>query len=90
MQVGTKVHKARIEALGYEVEDMTDIRCCIHVAADYLAELFEKYEGDPALALQAYNGDSSGMRRYYKTGIPSKYAQTILDRSAELERAHGK
>ena len=89
-QVGTKVHKGRIEKLGYTVEQMTEIEPNIHVAADYLAELAEKYDGDMAAALLAYNGHTKGLQNYFKTGHVAYYARHILERSAELERENKK
>ena len=89
LQVSPRWHAARLADMGLDSEDLFDPTCCALIAADYLDELFEKYE-DPALVLMAYNGDSSGIRRYYKTGVASKYATTILNRAAELERKHGK
>lgn len=90
LQVGEKWHAGRLADLGLEEGDLMDPYVNALVAADYLAELMEKYEGDLALILMAYNGDASGMRRYYQTGKASYYARTILERSAELERKHGK
>lgn len=89
LQVSPKWHAARIADMNLTTEDLFDPYCCALVAADYLSELFEKYE-DPALVLMAYNGDTSGIRRYYKTGQMSRYAETILRRSAELEQKHHK
>ena len=82
-QVNPKCHKNRMEKLG--VTDLTDIDGNIAVATDYLAELFEQYEGDVDILLMAYNGDSS-----WKNGHISSYAERILERSADLERMHGK
>ena len=89
-QVSERWHAGRLADLGLEGEDLEDVYVNALVAADYLDELVEKYEGDMALALMAYNGDSAGIRRYYQTGKASRYATTILARSAELERKHGK
>lgn len=82
MQVNPKWHKARMEKLN--VEDLTDLDGCMEVAADYLYELFEKYE-DPATVLMVYNGDSS-----WKQGNVSKYAKGILKMARELEEKHKK
>ena len=89
-QVSERWHAGRIAELGLDGSDLFDPYCAALVAADYLNELVEKYEGDMALALMAYNGDATGIKRYYKTGKVSQYAQWILDRSEELERLHGK
>lgn len=86
MQVSLKWHRDRMERLG--VSDLLDPYDNILVGIDYLAELFEKYE-DPALVLMIYNGDCK-FPRCLETGEMSEYASKILERSAELERLHGK
>lgn len=87
MQVAEKWHKERMEKLG--ITDIYDTRSNIHVAADYLNELFERYS-DVAVVLMIYNGDSNAKKfAEGKVGI-SKYAENILKRSEELERTHGK
>lgn len=83
MQVNPRWHGDRMERLG--VTDIYDIDGNMAVAADYLAELFEKYT-DPAVVLMVYNGDS----RWEEKGYISDYAQAVLDLSADLERKHGK
>lgn len=90
LQVSERWHAGRIANLGLSGSDLLDPYCCALVAADYLSELLDYYDGDMSLALMAYNGDSSGIKRYYKTGQMSGYAEKILTRSADLERAHGK
>ena len=82
-QVNPKWHKARMKRLG--VTDLTDIDQNVHVAADYLAELFEEFDGDVDYLLMAYNGDSR-----WKKGIVSKFSTEILERSMEYEQLHGK
>lgn len=86
MQVVPKWHRDRMERLG--VSDLTDEYGNILVATDYLAELFGEYE-DIGTVLMAYNGapnfQSKGMRAEY-----TEYAAEITERSAELEREHGK
>lgn len=89
-QVSERWHAGRLADLGLEGSDLSDTYVNCLVAADYLAELGEKYEGDIYLVLMAYNGDSAGMRRYYQTGKPSKYADKVLAKSEELERRHNK
>lgn len=85
-QVSVKWNKSRMRSLG--VTDIFDEYGNILVGADYLAELFEEYE-DAALVLDVYHGDSKAVKRAERGEI-SVYAQKILDRSAELERLHGK
>lgn len=82
-QINQGCHKKRMERL--DVTDLTDIDQNIHVAADYLAEIFVEHDGEPEIVLMIYNGDSSWQR-----GRTSAYAKEIVERSAELERLHGK
>lgn len=79
----------RMDALGYTDEDMWEPGPSMHVAADYLAYLFDTYEDD-AEVLMRYNGDQTGLKRYHQTGEISKYSKKILDLAEELERKHGK
>lgn len=86
MQISQKWHKDRMERLG--AKDLKNPYDNILVGVDYLAELFEKHE-DVGWVLMTYNGDSRA-NRYLETGKLSEYAEWILERSAELEREHGK
>lgn len=86
MQVNTAAHQKRIEKLG--VTDICDINSNVMVAADYLAELFDEYD-DPAVVLGYYHGEKNAKRRA-ESGILSPYVRAILEKSEELERAHGK
>ena len=85
MQIYEKYHKDRMERLG--VTDIFDIRGNILVGVDYLSELFGKYE-DPAMVLMVYNGDNSAWIYWNSDGAISKYANKILNRSADLELLH--
>lgn len=87
-QVNPKCHKNRMEKLG--VTDLTDIDGNIAVATDYLEELFEEHE-DVAEVLYLYNGNVKGAQRLRETGeVKSAYVLNILERSEDLEFAHGK
>lgn len=83
MQVNITAHGDRMERLG--VTDIWDVDSNIHVAVDYLAELFEEHE-DPGIVLLHYNGDGTNL----KNGRISKYAHSILELSACYERRDGK
>ena len=87
MQINKKYHVDRMEKLG--VTDLYDTFSNILTGTDYLAELFEKYE-DPYLVLMVYNMGARKAISRYEAGKYSKYAVTICERSAELERLHGK
>ena len=87
-QINQKCHKARMKRLG--VTDLTDAEQNIHVACDYLAEILTEHE-DIAEALYIYNGNTSGLEYYQRTGdVKSKYVNEILERSMEYEQLHGK
>lgn len=82
-QINPKWHKERMERTGKD--DLYQVDDNMNIAADYLAELFKEYPGDPEIVLMIYNGDHS-----YKKGHISKYAQDIVNKSQELEKKHGK
>ena len=85
MQIKASCHRARMERLG--VTDLHDIESNIHVGADYLAELFDEYE-DVGVVLTVYHGEKNIAKA--KRGELSGYVTTILDKSRQLEVAHGK
>jgi soluble lytic murein transglycosylase-like protein len=87
MQVSEKWHKDRMERLG--VKDIYEPYGNILVATDYLMELAEKHE-DIGMVLMVYNGDSRAKDYWNGNANLSKYAEKNLNRSQELERAHGK
>ena len=81
MQIHPQSHKGRMERLG--VTELMDVSQNVRVAADYLRELFDKYE-DPAVVLAKYHGEKGDGSRI------SSYTRKILEFSEELERKHGK
>ena len=89
MQVSLKWHTDRMERCQVTEEEMWTVDGSMHVAADYLAELFEKYE-DAALVLMIYNGDSRAELFAQGGCSMSSYASDILTYSKELEEKHGK
>lgn len=86
MQVSSRYHGGRMQKLG--VSNLYEEYDNILTAADYLAELFQKYK-EPSLVLDIYNGNSKAMYNY-ENGILSTYADKILTRASELEKLHGK
>lgn len=86
MQINPEYHADRMERLG--VEDLLDPYDNILVGTDFLAELFRAY-GDPYAVLMYYNAGYDGLRDW-RAGKYSDYAVKVAERSAELERAHGK
>lgn len=87
MQINVPYQKHRITKL--HVTDIYDIDSNIHVGADLLAELFNDYSEDAGTVLMLYHGEKDAMKNG-KDGKYSDYAQKVLDRAEELERAHGK
>lgn len=83
MQINEHWHLDRMERLEVSHDDLYTVSGSMHVAADYLAELFEEYE-DPAEVLMIYNGDS-GVENYRNGGEASEYANSILSMTRELE-----
>ena len=77
MQVSAKWHSHRLT----DGEDIMDPVVNIRLAAEYLVELFERYE-DPALVLMIYNGDS----RAFEEGYISGYAREVMELAEELEK----
>ena len=86
MQISERWHTGRMEEIG--ADDIWSETDNIHIGANYLHELFNRYE-DVALVLMVYNGESDAIEKAEK-GYISDYARKILDRSAELERWKGK
>lgn len=89
MQVNAHIHKDRFTEAGWSEKDWDDAYKNMFVAASYLHDLFVEYE-DVAEVLYRYNGDTTNLERYHKSGYLSYYVQSILTKSEELERAHGK
>lgn len=89
MQINTTIHRDRFINAGWSTDEWVDPYKNMYVAADYLAELFRDYE-DVAIVLYLYNGDSANAKRYRSSGYLSGYVSSILNKSEELERLHGK
>lgn len=86
MQISERWHTVRMAEIG--ADDIWSETDNIHIGANYLHELFNRYE-DLALVLMVYNGESDAVEKA-ENGYISDYARKILDRSAELERWKGK
>ena len=86
MQISERWHTGRMAEIG--ADDIWSETDNIHIGANYLNELFNRYE-DVALVLMVYNGESDAVEKA-ENGYISDYARKILDRSAELERWKGK
>ncbi len=91
MQINVKIHKGRIESLGYTSKDMLKAEPCIIVAADYLKELYELYGDDNPIVLSLYSGAGwDAVELYKEYGFLTDYVNDILTRSEKYERLHGK
>lgn len=87
MQINPRWQQARMDRLG--IKDLEDGYGNILVGADYLCELFERYE-DPILVVMCYNQGQNEATRMYNGGWISEYALNVLHLSEQLERLHGK
>ena len=76
MQVWPKWHSDRMERLG--CTDLLDPYQNVTVGIDYYAECLDKYDGDNAKALTAYNQGS------YK-GVVNKHAKAVLAKLENLK-----
>ncbi len=88
MQVNASTHKQRFIDAGWKSSEWTDPYKNMYVGADYLHDLFEQYE-DVGIVLGVYHGERNAVSKG-KSGHLSSYVTKILERSAELERIHGK
>ena len=75
MQIQPYWHSGRMERLG--CTDLLDPYQNVIVGVDYLAEQLDRYDGDLAAAVTAYN-------RGHYAGEVSDYAESVLDMAAEL------
>lgn len=88
MQINEKFHADRMKRLG--CNNIFDEEQNVHVGTDYLSELLEEYE-DIYIILMCYNMGESRANELVSLGIyESDYAVWICERSAELEKIHGK
>lgn len=74
-QIQPKWHAERMELLG--CVDLLDPYHNVTVCIDYLAELLDRYDGDMAKALVAYN------QGHYK-GTVTEYAEAVLKGASDL------
>lgn len=80
-QISEKWHSGRMEKLG--IDNIYDPEGNIRLCADYLVELGAEYQ-DIAIVLGKFHGESNAEIKI------SNYTTGILERSEELEKAHGK
>lgn len=87
MQINIIFQKDRMKRLG--VKDIFSVDGNIHLGADYLAELISEND-DVYYVLMAYNMGSAKAKKLYEQDIFSRYAVSVSNRAAEIERAKGK
>ena len=87
MQINIIFQKERMKRLG--VRDIFWIGGNIRVGADYRAEWISEND-DVYYVLMAYNMGSAKAKKLYEQDIFSKYAVSVSNRAAEIERAKGK
>ena len=75
MQIQPRWHSERMERLG--CTELLDPYHNVTVGIDYLAELLDRYNGDMAKALVAYNQGN------YK-GTVTAYAKAVMEKAGEL------
>lgn len=80
MQIQPKWHYQRMADL--DCTDLLDPQQNVTVGIDLLSELVDRYEGDIAKALTAYNQGS------FK-GTVSEYAKTVIEKAGEMDVLHG-
>lgn len=88
MQININAQYERMDDMGITEADLWNPYENMKVAADYLRELFERYE-EPSVVLMKYNGDAR-VWELTERGEMSVYAHNVLKLSAELEEKHGK
>lgn len=83
-QIVSKWHGDRMARLG--VYDIYDSYGNVLVCADILNDLKQgTYGTDIRYVIMAYNMGENNARRYYESGIISKYAQNVLEKISLLE-----
>ena len=82
MQINTRWHTERMEALG--VTDLKGPKQNIIVGVDYLLELF-RTNPETEWVLNAYNGGQAYADRIEDIGIVTDYALGVMNRAKELE-----
>lgn len=87
MQVSLYWHQDRMERLGITDADMWDAGPNMMVAADYLAELLQRYD-DLGAALMYYNGGGNHMAAYLERGELSQYASSVIEMAERLWQEH--
>jgi soluble lytic murein transglycosylase-like protein len=75
LQIQPRWHRARMQKLG--CTDLLDPFQNVTVGVDYLAEQIDRYGGDIAKALTAYN-------RGHYNGAVTSYAYSVLEKAKEL------
>lgn len=86
MQIQEKWNREVMDKLG--CRDLYDPLQNVRVGVELLKRHFETYQ-DAAAALMAYNGGQAYAERMITEGQISDYAESVLEKAAEYERANG-
>lgn len=86
MQINESYHVERMERLG--VSDIYNPYDNIRIGCDLISELFGKY-GDVGTVLMVYHGELNAVSNG-EAGNYSNYSKSVMERSTQLERLHGK
>ncbi len=86
MQIQEKWHREVMDKLG--CRDLYDPLQNVRVGVELLKRHFETYQ-DAAAALMAYNGGQAYAEKMIMKGKISDYAESVLGKAVEYERANG-
>jgi len=89
-QIST-IHTELFDEYDVTAEDLYDPYISIKLATVYMGTLAEEYPDSPCMALMIYSGipEHRASERDMAGDYP-KYVTEVLNRAAELEKAHGK
>lgn len=87
MQIATCWHEDRMERLGVTEADLWKAGPSMMVAADFLAELIQRYD-NLGTALMYYNGGGRHTAAYLERGELSWYASSVIGMAEQLQQEH--
>lgn len=84
MQIQPRWHSERMERLG--CNDLLDPFQNVAVGIDYLAEMFDRYDGDIHKALVAYNAGAAGAEKHWfsKGEYSSNYSRAVMEKAESV------
>ena len=75
MQISTYWFKKKAAELGLDIYSEME---SIELGISYMRDLLEKYDGEPALAVMAYNAGEDKANTLFKQGTINKYTQSVM------------